>query len=88
MGITTQTGSKAFRLGREKLSPHRLVASGWRRGLRRHVGLCKRRAQGVEARGVGELVLFDEASDRRRHRGVLVVGQINYRHGPDIIGRK
>jgi hypothetical protein len=32
-------------------------------------------------------VVFDGAPDCSRYRGKLVVGEVNYRHGPDIIGR-
>jgi hypothetical protein len=36
---------------------------------------------------VGKLVVLDGAPDCRRYRGELVVGEVNCRHGPDIIGR-
>jgi hypothetical protein len=56
--------------------------------------LCGRRVeprQGrpkrIKARGVGISVAFDDATDCRRHCGKLVVGEVNCRHGPDIIGR-
>jgi hypothetical protein len=45
------------------------------------------RAQRIKARGVGISVAFDDATDCRCHRGQLVVGKVNCRHGPDIIGR-
>jgi hypothetical protein len=35
---------------------------------------------------VRESVVFCGAPDRRCHRGELVVGEVNYRHGLDIIG--
>jgi hypothetical protein len=38
------------------------------------------RPRGIEARGVGELVAFDDATDCRRHRGELVGGEVNGRH--------
>jgi hypothetical protein len=36
---------------------------------------------------VGKLVVFDGAPDRRCYRSKLVVGEVNCRHGSDIIGR-
>jgi hypothetical protein len=37
---------------------------------------------------VGISVAFDDATDCRCYRGQLVGGEINCRHGPDIIGRQ
>jgi hypothetical protein len=63
----------------------RLSASSWRRCLRqwrvwswlsRGVELCEGGAQRVAARGVRKFVFLDEASDRRRYCGVLLVGKI------------
>ena len=34
-----------------------------------------------------ETVVFDDAADCGCYRGELVVGKVNCRHGPDIIGR-
>lgn len=83
--------------GKEKprdLAPRPLVGLGWRWGLRvrgwlwgRHVEPRQRRAQRIKPRGVGISVVCDAATDCRRHRGVLVIGKVNCRHGPDIIGR-
>jgi hypothetical protein len=36
---------------------------------------------------VGKSVVFDGAPDCRSYRGELVVGEVNCRHGSDIIGR-
>jgi hypothetical protein len=36
---------------------------------------------------VGISVAFDDATDCRCHRGEFVGGEVNCRHGPDIIGR-
>ena len=36
---------------------------------------------------MGKPVVFDGAPDCRCYRGELVVGEVNCRHGPDIIGR-
>ena len=49
--------------------------------------LSQRRAQRIKARGVGKFVVFDGAPDCRGYRGKFVVGEVNCRHGPDIIGR-
>jgi hypothetical protein len=35
---------------------------------------------------VRKFVVFDGAPDCRCYRGKLVVGEVNYRHGLDIIG--
>jgi hypothetical protein len=37
---------------------------------------------------VGISVAFDDATDCRCHRGQLVGGEVNRRHGPDISGRQ
>ena len=69
-----------------------LVGFGWRRGLRERrwrwgcLELSQRRAQRIEAWCVRVSVVFDGAPDCRRYRGKLVVGEVNYRHGPDILG--
>jgi hypothetical protein len=47
----------------------------------------QRRAQRIKARRVGISVAVDDATDCRCHRGKLVGGEVNYRHGLDIIGR-
>ena len=71
-----------------------MIDFGWRRGLRERgwlwgrLELSQRRAQRIEARGVGKSVVFDGAPDRRCCRSKLVVGEVNCRHGPDIIGRQ
>jgi hypothetical protein len=36
---------------------------------------------------VGKSVVFDGPPDGRCYRGKLVVGEVNCRHSPDIIGR-
>ena len=36
---------------------------------------------------MGESVVFNGAPDCRCYRGELVIGEVNCRHGPDIIGR-
>ena len=83
-----------MRTMRRRLSPRPLIVFGVRRGLRERGWLCgrlelsQRRAQRIEARCVGKPVVFDGAPDGRRHRGKLVVGEIDCRHGPDIIGRQ
>jgi hypothetical protein len=40
--------------------------------------------QRIKARGVGKAVVFDGAPDGRRYRGVLVVGEVNCRHGSGL----
>jgi hypothetical protein len=76
-----------------RLSPRPLVSLGWGRGLRERGWLCgrlelsQRRAQRIEPRRVGKPVVLDGAPDCRCRRGEFVVGEINCRHGPDIIGR-
>ena len=52
----------------------------------RRVEPRQRRAQGIKARRVRISVAFDDATDCRCHRGQLVVGEVNCRHGLDIIG--
>jgi hypothetical protein len=52
----------------------------------RCVELSQRRAQRIEARGVRKFVVFDCAPDCRGNSGKLVGGEVNCRHGPDIIG--
>ena len=76
---------------RARSAPRPLVGFGWRRGLpergwlwSRRVEPRKRRAQGVETWGVGISVAFDDAPDCRYHRGELVGGEVNCRHGLDI----
>jgi hypothetical protein len=49
--------------------------------------LSQRRAQRIKPRGVGKFVVFDGAPEGRCYRGKFVVGEVNCRHGPDIIGR-
>ena len=66
-------------LGRRRLRV-RLSLRGWLR-RRRGVELCQRGAERVQTWGAGEPVFVDEAPDRRRHRGQLVVGEVNCRHG-------
>lgn len=45
-------------------------------------------ARSGSSRGAGgESVVFNGAPDCRCYRGELVVGEVNCRHGPDIIGR-
>ena len=44
------------------------------------------RAQRIKARGVRTFVVFDGALDCRCYHGKLVVGEVNCRHGLDIIG--
>jgi hypothetical protein len=66
-----------------RLSPRPLVDFGWRRGLRgrswlegqRRVEPRQRRAQRIQARGVGILVVLYEAPDGRGDRGQLVGGR-------------
>ena len=60
--------------------------SGAGLALRPHE-LSQRSAQRIEPRGVGKSVAFDGAPDCRCYRGEFVVGEVNCRHGPDIIGR-
>ena len=36
---------------------------------------------------MGKSVVFDVAPDCRCYRGEFVVGEVNCRHGPDIVGR-
>jgi hypothetical protein len=70
------------------LSPRPLVGFGWRRGLRgrrwlegqRRVEPRHRRAQRIQAWGVGISVAFDDATDCRCYRGQLVGGEVNRRH--------
>ena len=70
-----------------RLSPRPLVDFGRRRGLRERgrlwgrLELSQRRAQRIEARGVGKSVVFDGAPDRRGYRGGFVGGEVNCRHG-------
>jgi hypothetical protein len=72
-----------------RLSPCPLVGFSRRRGLRgrswlegqRRVEPRQRRAQRIQARGVGISVAFDEATDCRCYCGQLVVGEVNRRHG-------
>jgi hypothetical protein len=59
------------------------ILSGFRR-----VEPRQRRAQGIKARRVRISVAFDDATDCRCYRGQLVVGEMNCRHGPNIIGRE
>ena len=56
----------------------------WLRGTLqrdRRIELSERGAQQVKARGARERILFDEAADRRRHRGEFGVGEVDCRHG-------
>jgi hypothetical protein len=72
-------GRFSFRFGTGGLE----ILSGFRR-----VEPRQRRAQGIKARRVRISVAFDDATDCRCHRGQLVVGEVNCRHGPNIIGRE
>jgi hypothetical protein len=49
---------------------------------RRCIQSRQRRAQRIKARRVRKSVAFDNATDCRCHRGQLVVGKVNCRHGP------
>jgi hypothetical protein len=49
--------------------------------LWRHVEPRQRGPQRIEARRARISVVFDEAPDCRCHRGELVVGKVNRRHG-------
>ena len=51
----------------------------------RRVELPQRRAQRIQPRGMGKPVVLDGAPDCRRYCGVLVVREINCRHGLIII---
>ena len=70
------------------LSPRPLGGSGWRRALgvrgwlRSRIELAQRRTQRIEARRVRKTVDGYGAPDCRCHRGKLVVGEVNCRHGP------
>jgi hypothetical protein len=56
---------------------------GWLRGSR--VEPRQRRAQRIQPRGVGILVVLYEAQDCRCYRGQLVVGEVNGRQGPVLL---
>ena len=44
-------------------------------------------ARSGSRRGGGKSVVFDGAPDCRSYRGELVIGEVNCRHGSDIVGR-
>ena len=46
----------------------------------RRIELNKGRAQRVDVRGEGKLVVLDGAPDERRYRGVFGVGEVDRRH--------
>jgi hypothetical protein len=80
-------------LSARELSPGALGGFGRRRGLRGRAWFCgrlelpQRRPQRVKAWGVGISIALDDVADCRRYRGELVGREVNYRHGPNVIGR-
>ena len=69
-------------IGGRRISSWALAASSWRRGRRRwRFKLSEGGAQRVEAWGVREFVLVDEASDGGGDGGEFGVGEVDGWHG-------
>jgi hypothetical protein len=77
------------------LSPRPLVSLAWRMGLRvrarlwgrLRIELRQRHPQRIKPRRVRKPVRLDDAPNCRGNSSELVVGEVNCRRRPDIIGR-